>query len=286
MASLRGAMTSSATATVRVPRRCSSKADPAHPVYEIDLWLIDSEPPIWRSLAVPAEFTLGELHELIQVVMDWEDAHLHRFETKGGRLFEPATQVGGVDSMWDWIRGNRRKGEHEARVTLRSIFEDLTQKILYTYDFGDNWEHGIKLVDTHEDRSAFASLPCCLAGGRAGPPEDSGGPWGYQEKLEILRNPDPHVEWHQDVIEWMGERPIDPEAFDLADRNRRIARIWQRQPVRSSSKGRRRNQAPEAEEPLRAEAGFRGAASHLDPPAGLGCPMRFRRVLRLPPSPL
>jgi hypothetical protein len=36
----------------------------------------------------------------------------------------------------------------------------------------------------------------------------------------------------------MGERPIDPEAFDLADRNRRIAAIRQRQPVRSSSNGR------------------------------------------------
>jgi hypothetical protein len=232
-------MASPTAATVRVPRQRSSKADPVHPVYELDLWLAGSEPLIWRSLAVPADFTLRDLHVLIQVVMEWTESHLHRFETKSGRTFEPTRQVGGVDSMWDFIRGPRRKGEDEARVTLRSIFNELEESIVYLYDFGDNWEHGITLVDTHEDPSAFACVPCCLAGARAGPPEDSGGIVGYEDKLDILRDPDPKDEWHQDVIDWMGGADFDPEAFDVDARNRRLIAGWREAPARASSAGRR-----------------------------------------------
>lgn len=232
-------MASSTATTVKVPRRCSSNAAPGHPVYEIDLWLVDSKPLIWRTLAVPADFTLGDLHVLIQEVMEWEDDHLHRFTTKAGRKFEPATQVRGVDSTWALFREPRKKSEDEARVTLRSIFTDLMERICYLYDFGDNWEHGIKLVDTHEDRSAFACVPCCLAGARAGPPEDSGGIGVYEEKLDILRDPDPEDELHQQVIEWMGGEGFDPEAFDVAALNRRLVAAWREVPARSSPAGRR-----------------------------------------------
>jgi len=228
-----------AATIVRIPRRRSRKIDPAHPVYEIDLWLVDSEPLIWRSLAVSADLTLDGLHRLIQVVMEWKESHLHQFETRSGRRFEPATPVGGVDAMWGWLRGDDRESEDEARITVRNIFEDLKQTVSYLYDFGDSWEHGIKLVDTHADRCAFAQLPVCLGGAHAGPPEDSGGVWGYREKLEIMRNPDPNDEWHRDVMEWIGGARFDPEAFDIAARNRRISAAWSRLSTLSASGNRR-----------------------------------------------
>lgn len=90
-------------------------------------------------------------------------------------------------------------------------------------NFGDGWTHGIKLIETHESTSDFKLLPACLDGERAGPPEDSGGIWGYEEKIEILRNPDPNNEWHQEVVEWMGR--FDTEAFDVAATNRQIQGI-------------------------------------------------------------
>jgi hypothetical protein len=87
------------------------------------------------------------------------------------------------------------------------------------------------LIDTHEDAAAFAHLPICLAGEHAGPPENCGGVWGYAEKLEIVRHPDPDDEWHRDIIEWMSE--FDPEAFDLEAKNRRIEAVWSRRPAAS-----------------------------------------------------
>ncbi len=233
-------MANPAATIVRVPRRRSQKVDPAHPVYEIDLWLIDSEPPIWRSLAVPADLTLDRLHRLIQVVMGWEDYHLHQFETRSGRRFEPATPVGGVDAMWGWIRGDDGESEDEACITVRNLFEDLKQTVSYLYDFGDGWEHGIKLIDTHADRCGFVHLPICLGGAHAAPPEDSGGIWGYREKLEIMRNPDPNDEWHREVVEWLGGARFNPEAFDIAAGNCRIMAEWSRHATRSAARSRRR----------------------------------------------
>ncbi len=225
---------------VRVPRRRSRKVDPAHPVYEIDLWLVDSEPPIWRSLAVPANLTLDRLHQLIQAVMEWEDYHMHQFETRSGRRFEPATPVGGVDAMWGWFRGDDGTSEDEACLTVRDLFEDLKQTVSYLYDFGDGWEHGVKLIDTHAEGCGFAHLPVCLGGAHAGPPEDSGGVWGYQEKLEIVRNPDPNDEWHREVVAWIGGEEFDPEAFDIAATNGRIVDAWSRYSTPSASGNRRR----------------------------------------------
>ena len=84
----------------------------------------------------------------------------------------------------------------------------------YTYDFGDNWEHRVT-VEKVLDTSPVASLPACVDGRRACPPEDCGGVWGYEELLAILADPS-HPE-HSERAEWAshwGGATLDPEAFD------------------------------------------------------------------------
>jgi len=222
------------TTPPKIPRRRSRKADADHPVYELDLWLAGSQPLIWRSLAVPAGFKLGDLHVVIQVVMGWQECHLHSFETRDRRRFEPANPIGGVDAMWRMF-GDMPETEDEDRTTLRAVFDDLKDTLGYCYDFGDNWEHGLKLITTHEDRADFEQLPICLDGARSGPPEDCGGVGGYAEHLEILRNPDPEDDWHQTIIEWMGE-DFDPEAFDRDAVNRHLQKIFAPRPARGGRK--------------------------------------------------
>ena len=48
-----------------------------------------------------------------------------------------------------------------------------------------------------------------VGGKRACPPEDVGGPWGYKEYLEAIRDPS-HAR-HAEMLEWGGE--FDPEAM-------------------------------------------------------------------------
>jgi hypothetical protein len=196
-----------------LPRRRSPKCRVEHPVYELDIMLIGSDPPIWRTVVVRADASLDHLHDVIQLVMPWEECHLHQF--RGREAMYVAD-----DDVFDPFSGVGPRTEPSDKTTLRDVWQDLRDQLVYEYDFGDSWEHWVKLIKTHPDAGAFEQLPCCLAGEKAAPPEDSGGVWGFADKLEIVRNPDPNDDWHQDVLEWMGD--FDPEAFDVAEANRRL----------------------------------------------------------------
>jgi len=67
------------------------------------------------------------------------------------------------------------------------------------------------------------AAPVCVDGARACPPEDSGGSWGYTEKLEALADPEGDEE--QDYLrEWMGD--FDPEQFDVDSVNKELKRVF------------------------------------------------------------
>ncbi|HEX6827894.1 MAG TPA: plasmid pRiA4b ORF-3 family protein, partial [Burkholderiales bacterium] len=92
------------------------------------------------------------------------------------------------------------------------------------YDFGDDWFHAIKVEKVLEPE-AGAVYPRCVEGGRACPPEDCGGVWGYANMLEALA--DPKHEEHEEYLEWLCG-PFDTEAFDLDAVNRELKRRFQR----------------------------------------------------------
>ncbi|MDH6465052.1 hypothetical protein M2302_005253 [Micromonospora sp. A200] len=172
------------------------KSDGPAPIYQIKVSLRAARPPIWRRLEVPGDVSLTRLHELIQVAFDWNDSHLHVFETRFGSFGRPDPELG-----------------HRAasRVTLEQVAPAVGDKLRYTYDFGDNWEHDI-LVEKALDREESGAYPRCVGGRRAAPPEDCGGVWGYADLVEILGDPT-HPE-HQDRLDWLDLD--DPTGFDPA----------------------------------------------------------------------
>ena len=92
----------------------------------------------------------------------------------------------------------------------------------YQYDFGDNWEHEIRVEQV---LSAVGTVtPRLLAGKRACPPEDCGGSWGYAHLLEVLD--DPMDDEHDQMTAWAGD--FHPEAFDLDATNAMID-LYERQ---------------------------------------------------------
>ncbi|HEX5540765.1 MAG TPA: plasmid pRiA4b ORF-3 family protein [Micromonospora sp.] len=176
------------------------KSDGPAPIYQVKVGLRGAKPPIWRRLEVPADISLASLHSVIQVAFDWDDSHLHVFETPYGDFGVPDRELG---------------HRAEARVTLEQVAPAEKSKIRYLYDFGDNWEHEI-VVEKVLDRDKAASYPRCTGGRRAGPPEDCGGVWGYAHLVEVLSDPT-HPE-HADQLEWLGlDHPAD---FDPAGFNK------------------------------------------------------------------
>jgi hypothetical protein len=61
----------------------------------------------------------------------------------------------------------------------------------------------------------------CVDGARACPPEDCGGPAGYEELLRILA--DPSHEEHEERLEAVGGS-FDAEAFDVEEVNAMLRR--------------------------------------------------------------
>lgn len=168
-------------------------------IFQLKIQLADIRPPVWRRVLVPGEIGLGELHEVIQAAFGWTNTHLHEFEIGGGRYGTPDP---------DW--GNDEVHNESRAKLFRLVGEG--DRLNYTYDFGDDWEHRItveKIVPPQDG----THYPACTAGRRACPPEDVGGPWGYAEFLEALGDRD-HEE-HESWTEWIGGS-FDPDEFDLA----------------------------------------------------------------------
>lgn len=176
-------------------------------IYQIKVTLEGSRPPIWRRLLVPANVTLAQLHDIIQIAMGWEGYHLHQFIIGRTYYEEPDPDYGSWMEMRD-----------EHKVTLRQIAPGEGMKFRYEYDFGDSWMHQI-LVEKILPSEPGKVYPVCIKGKRACPPEDVGGIWGYYNFLEAIQDPE-HPE-HGDYLKWIGGK-FDPEAFDLEKVNRAL----------------------------------------------------------------
>lgn len=179
-------------------------------VYQLKITLRNIRPPIWRRV-LAKDCTLARLHDLIQIAMGWEDYHLHEFEVGGERY--------GLPEQWedDFFGevGSSRK------VKLSHLVEQGVKKFGYQYDMGDSWWHTV-LIEKTVPAEPGAKYSRCVAGARACPPEDCGGPWGYGDFVEAIRDPK-HPD-HADRLEWVGGE-FDPEAFDVEAVNEELRAV-------------------------------------------------------------
>lgn len=172
-------------------------------VHQFKVTLQDVRPTIWRRIQVPSSYSFWDLHVAIQNSMGWKDYHLHEFEVLNPKK-----------------RYSQRIGSEEEGCTcgrkakIEGYFSMDNKTAFYQYDFGNCWDHKIVLekilpIDPKK------TYPLCLDGKRRCPPEDSGGSWRYEKLLKILKNP-LHTDY-KDMIEWIGDKNFDPEAFNMED---------------------------------------------------------------------
>jgi Plasmid pRiA4b ORF-3-like protein len=185
-------------------RRSRGEPAPGEPVHQVTVRLSGVAPPVWRRLLVPSATPLDRLHDIIQAAMGWENSHLHCFTDGKHTYGRPDPELGFLD---------------ESATRLGEV---ASERLGYTYDFGDDWEHDI-VVEAVVEAEASGRYPRCLDGGGACPPEDCGGPPGYEDLRAALADPNPAE--HADLLDWMGldsAADFDPEAFAVEQADQRL----------------------------------------------------------------
>lgn len=197
----------------------------ANTIAHLKITLDDVEPQVLRRIEVPISLRLDRLHLTIQVAMGWTNSHLYEICARdiGWGIPDPDWPDGPLDAR---------------KARLIDVLEDTGAKTLhYIYDFGDNWEHTIK-IERLADPIPGALYPRLLEALGRCPPEDVGGSPGYEEFLAAIA--DPNHERHAEMIEWTGFNSYDPTEVDVDAIDvelERLARRWNRKP-RMKSTGR------------------------------------------------
>ena len=188
-------------------------------VYQLRIYLREISPMIWRRLLVRSDSTIADLHYALQITMGWEDFHLHQFIIHGKRY--------GVSRL-----GCINFSDDAAQVHLADFHWRRGERFLYEYDFGDGWQHEIRL----EKRPALdpkKTYPFCSGGARKAPPEDCGGPWAFMaladhyslpyiaSRLVEIIEEETHGECREEIHEFMYWLSVNQ--FERKTVNRRLA---------------------------------------------------------------
>jgi len=183
-----------------MPKKGTRRPRLGRSVYQVKVTLVGAKPPVWRRLLVTDSTDLHRLHLVIQDAMGWQNSHLYQFEIDQTRYTEFFDDGFVADDEMP-----------ASSVRLGDLSLEEGDSFLYNYDFGDDWYHECE-IERVAPVERGATYPRCLAGRRAGPPEDCGGIYGYDSMLSALRSrshPD-RTHW----LEWIGPN-WDAEAFDL-----------------------------------------------------------------------
>ncbi|PLX68400.1 MAG: plasmid pRiA4b ORF-3 family protein [Denitrovibrio sp.] len=189
--------------------------------YKLKIEMMHVTPKIWRSFYVPSNITLDRLHDVIQIIMGWEDSHLHDFVING----KPYTS----------LPEDEPDGDSEDVYRLKELIKKKGESFDYIYDFGDDWFHKIKLEDINYKPADPSEILGCIAGEGTCPPEDVGGVGGYEEFCEIMANfqHEEHKETYDWYVDMTGNTIFDPSAFDVDEVNWELGKYvkWTRDRV-------------------------------------------------------
>lgn len=169
--------------------------------YGLTIELLQTNPRIWRDIGVPGEITLDRLHDVLQIVMGWDDCHLHRF-TIDGRSYSKSPEE-------DF------EGEEECNCRLCDLVKNDATVFRYKY-FGDRWDHQITVRKIEAVPENSPAMLACFAGERCSPPEDIGGIPAYEMLLERFDHP---KKGKRNPKRRHSGQQFNPDYFDLDEIN-------------------------------------------------------------------
>lgn len=184
------------------------------------------ETGVWRTFVINGNHSFKYLHNAIQIIMGWKDAHLYEFKINDISLVPKDED----ESIYGEFDENEKPKDSKA-ITLEIPIKKLLNKNLvfkYTYDFGDNWKHTLMVEDVYdytlEDfdnnfKAIRAKMPVeCLDGGKNCPPEDVGGTHSYFDFVESMNTKNKS---YDDNLNWYGKF-YDENKFDKKKINQKL----------------------------------------------------------------
>ncbi len=179
---------------------------------QLKISLDETHPEIWRRILILENSSLRTLHYAIQDVFWWKGYHSYMFEIEGDKYSDPDIELEFEGRLDD------------SKYKVGKIVTQHTQ-FKFIYDFGDWWSHTIRF-EKFVDVDVTQRYPVCIDGKHAAPPEDCGGPHGFNEFKKALANR--KSKQHKEMAEWYAatnfDRRFKVDAFPLELTNLRIGR--------------------------------------------------------------
>ncbi len=173
---------------------------------------------VWRRVAIPFDLSFHDLHLIIQAAMGWEHQHLYAFsehlESRYFTVVSPYAEEFGANArmvpadniLWQYLNQFHIEEDEER------------DKMYYQYDYGDDWMHEIDVEGYEDSNSPFPEL---LNAEGACPPENCGGPPGFQMFKDYIRS-DMSKEEYFNLIIAVNPEGYDAHHVDMADLKRRV----------------------------------------------------------------
>lgn len=153
-----------------------------------------------RTLALPSDWSLEELHAALQCAFGWEFEHMYMFEAADGRRW---SEVPPFDDFDD-----EEPDEDPRKTTLAEMFPRLKGRLEYEYDFGDSNEVRLTFAKRVEGEG-----PACLEATGLMAEEDSAG-FGYADGIARILEAGPKNKWYGDAADWLNiESEEDAKAW-------------------------------------------------------------------------
>ncbi|WP_025272294.1 plasmid pRiA4b ORF-3 family protein [Haloglycomyces albus] len=181
-------------------------------IFQVNVELAGTKPPVWRRLQVRGDTTLAELHRLLLAAFDWSGERKHVFHSISGEFCDPRYRL-------EFARD-------ENAVTVANLVNQTGDDFTYVYDFADDWEHHIRVEKVHKP-SGDVEYPCCSDGHGMSPLEGSGGVHTWRDVVSAWKHPKSpdNAEIVARLREALGDEradDFDPAEFSLEEVNDRI----------------------------------------------------------------
>jgi len=149
------------------PSDASLVASAVPEICQLKIFLCIIEPQVWRRVLVPSDITLAKLHEVIQILFDWDGYSEHEFVPTDAR-------GNGVTLKCD-----------EAIFRFSDLDFKPGDRMLYEYGLLD-WTHDI-VFEKNVPFDKDDQYPICTDGRMTSPPEDCGGAMAFMDKLSLMK---------------------------------------------------------------------------------------------------